>query len=214
MALGVFVRNWSTGVGDSSSNSSTPGTSAAASTSGSSAAASSSSSTRHSTPVSSMRISEPASSSRVLSSAALCLAEMAIGALPSGFRGSGVSSGNGATASLVAGCSGICSERYSSALNATPQPPQRTLPAACFKTSAVTRNAVLQSGHCVYIVGRYLLLPASRDQVWPSCSLKTGSSNSIQGSYAAITAGACSHNTPDNASIPPPETVDVTDSAN
>ena len=73
------------------------------------------------------------------------------------------------------------SDRCASALNATPQPPQRTLPAACFRTCAVTRNATSHSGHWVYIAQPSILRPVSRAQICPPCSLNCGSSNSIQG---------------------------------
>src|SRR5210317_2071715 len=64
------------------------------------------------------------------------------------------------------------------------------------------------------VVQTYLFEPVKRDHIWPSCSLNTGSSNSTQALYAAITSSACSHNTPDNASIPRLASVDVMESAN
>ena len=163
-AVGVFVRNSSTGVGESSSTSSTR--------------SSSSSISRHSTPVSSSRMSSPASLSRVLSSAALCDGEIAAGGVSDGISlVSGLSSGRPSSAGAAASGSCFVSERKASALNALPQPPQRTLPPAIFSTSAVTRNEIPQSGHWVYIAFRYLRLPLNRAQVWLPCDWYAGGSN-------------------------------------
>ena len=165
MTSGVLVRNSSTGVSEASNGSSTLMTANSNGASKSDATLpaadaftlfagaddSSSSSTRHSTPVSSIRMSDPASSSSVLSSAALCAAEMACGGLLSVSIISGVSSGTAAFVLMAAACLGIDSERKDNALNALRHPPQRTMPAACFRTSAVTLNAIPQSGHWVYI---------------------------------------------------------------
>ena len=139
--------------------------------------------TRHSTPVSSIRISSPASWSSVFKSAALCLAEIDFGRVSaSSLPGSsGVSSGRFGSGSDRTVAFGFSSDRCSSALKAMPQPPQRTLPAACFRTSAVTRNATSHSGHWVYIAQPSILRPVNRAQVCASCCLVTGSSNSIQG---------------------------------
>ena len=67
---------------------------------------------------------------------------------------SGLSSSRSAPTVSGVGCFGICSVRYRSALNAFPQLPQQTFPAACFRASAVTLKAISQSGHWVYILVR------------------------------------------------------------
>ena len=111
--------------------------------------------TRHSMPVSSIIMFEPASSSRVFNSAALCSAETFCGFKRPWSSTSGVSPGSWSLGRARGAVPGISSDRCSSALNATPQPPQRTLPAAFFRTSAVTRKALLQSGHWVNMLVRF-----------------------------------------------------------